>query len=329
MRTLLVGCGDHGGNTLLPAALSAGLGVVAVADSSRHQAQLVAQQWSVPTTYATLEACNPADFDCVLIALPVTAQADALQWALGNGLNTFVEKPPAPDLRRLHDLVDLAGQRDLVCVVGMNFRWAEGVLRLLEHLDSGRFGHVVMSRVVHLARKPVVSFSPDLSIEASLFHAQGIHAIDLAQLFFAGDAAVSGQMLGVDRGRFCALAGDDASCGRRYETHFGSCAAGFYHHLEILTSTGDLLQLRNLSELVLQPNGGDSQLPDYPGARVLWRRSPIGVGFAEAGYTTELAAFRSACASGVARRLARLADLIPVYQAFDGLLTCRGLKWTN
>jgi hypothetical protein len=186
-------------------------------------------------------------------------------------------------------------------------------------------------RVTHIARKPVTSFSAELSLEASLFHAQGIHAIDLAHFLVPGTATVSGQMVTVDRGRLCSLTGDHRTTGRRFETSFGSCAAGFYHQLDVITSSGDLLQLRNLSELVHLPNGGAGDVEEYPGARVLWRRSPTDGGYAAAGYAHELAAFKArldGAGEASSPRLATVSDLVPAYEIFDDLLSAQGLKWT-
>ena len=183
--------------------------------------------------------------------------------------------------------------------------------------------------MVHIARKPVEPFSEELSLEASLFHAQGIHAIDLATVLMPGPVTVSGQMLAVQRGRLCIMAGDNVRVGHRFEATFGSCAAGFYHQLDVITGNGDMLQLRNLSELVHLPNGGDIDVDEYPGARVLWRRSPVGGGYATSGYAPELAAFRDLVGGRPAPRLATLGDLVPVYEAFDELLVTRGLKWTS
>jgi hypothetical protein len=116
-----------------------------------------------------------------------------------------VEKPPAPDLEGLHSLIELARQAQVTCCVGMNFRWAEGVRQLVRALEFGRYGTVRCVRVEHVARKPVESFGPHMSLEASLFAAQGIHAIDLAQMLLPGTSSPAGQMIAVERGRLCSM----------------------------------------------------------------------------------------------------------------------------
>ncbi|GLX06598.1 Gfo/Idh/MocA family oxidoreductase [Microbispora sp. NBRC 16548] len=328
MRTVLVGCGNHGGQTLLPAACSAGISIAALVDRDIDRARELARLWLIPQVYGSITDVDASTFDAVILALPIAAQVEHASWALHHHLHTFVEKPPAPDLVRLNALVQQAQRAGVACCVGMNFRWAEGVGKLLAALESGQYGQVSYARVDHIARKPVQSFSPDLSMEASLFAAQGIHAIDLGQLLLPGKSTISGQMVAVNRGRLCALVGQDPETGTRLEIQFGSCAAGFYHQVQVITTTGDLLQLRNLSELVHLPNGGDEHVKEYPGARVLWRSSPITGGYAAAGYGPELAAFLERAGGGAPRHLASVSDLLPVYQAFDALLQDGGLAWT-
>jgi len=328
MRSLLIGVGSHGGDTLLPAACSAGIPMSALVDRDATRAGQLAAQWMIPQVYTSADQVDSSTFDAALIALPVTEQAAHAAWALKAGLQTFVEKPPAPDLRGLLSLIELAQQSDAVCCVGMNFRWAEGIRKLVEALESGTYGTATCVRVEHVARKPVTSFSPELSLEASLFAAQGIHAIDLAQILMPGTTGTTGQMISVDRGRLCAMVSTNPRAGKRLEVLFGSCAAAFYHSVHVTTSRGDMFHLRDLSELQLRPSGGDPHVTEYPGARVLWRRSPGSDGYAHAGYGPELTAFRALLGGQSSHRLARLEDLLPVYEAFDALLTSEGLGWT-
>jgi predicted dehydrogenase len=266
--------------------------------------------------------------DAAVIALPVSEHAEHVSWALAQGWHVFVEKSPAVDPSQLRKLIDQATDSGLVCCVGMNFRYAEGVHALLHRLATGRHGKVSYVRVVQVARKPIAPLGPGLSFEASLFHAQGIHTIDLALQFAPTATQISGHLLPLLRGALCGVVGQDPNTGTRVEVSFGSCAAGLYHQLDLICDSGDLLSLRNLSELHFLPNGGGHDVDDYPGARVVWRRSPVSVGYGPAGYAAELAAFRNATLGQADDRLATLGQLQPVYDAFDQLLTARGLKWT-
>jgi predicted dehydrogenase len=333
VQAVLIGCGDHGGGILIPACLSAGIRLTCLVDRNTDRARALAGQWNIPRVHASvdeLDAGSGVDAEAAIVALPPTEQAHHAAWALSGGLHVFIEKPPALDPGELQALVSHARTAGRACCVGMNFRSADGMRALIGRLRSGRHGQVSFARITQVARKPIAPFHERTSFEASLFYAQGIHALDLALMLVPGPQSVSGQFLNVKRGLFCTVTGENVSAGSRFETSFGSCGAGLYHEVNVLSESGDLLSLRNLSELICHPNGGEPSIGEYPGARVLWRRSPVDVGYASAGYATELAAFRQRITGGQPGApdcVAELDQLVPVYDAFDSLLRARGLQW--
>lgn len=340
MRIALVGCGDHGADVLLPAAREAGLEPVAVIDADLDRALDTAQRWHVADAYRSVEELPHGCVDAVLLALPGQEHAHHVGWALARDLPVFVEKPPASDpteLRHLHAEVRRSGG---ICNVGMNFRCADGVLTLRRILGGSTGNNPVYVRVMQLAKKPVNPFSAEASLEASLFHAQGIHAIDLAFVLMPDLADASGALLPVERGRLCTMTVTEATGVSRAEIVFGSCAAGLHHQVDVICRSGDMYSLRDLSELVQLPSNKSPEALTYPGGRVLWRRSPTTNGFRHAGYARELALFALEAArtasptnSAIADspplgRGARLEDLTQVYDAYDGILVEQGLKWT-
>lgn len=326
-KALLIGCGDHGANTLLPAALAAGIRVTALVDADVEAAALVADKYAIPRAFAEVGKLDLTGYDAVLLALPVAEQARFARWALEHGLATFIEKPPAPTLERLRELIELARRAGVPTAVGMNFRWAQGVLELEGAIESGEYGQIAYARVEHYARKPIAPFGPGDSLAASLFHAHGIHAIDLARFLTPGTDRIGGQMIEVERGQLCVLTGEDGA-GRRLEAHFGSNGASFQHRVQVVTTTGDMLVLEDLTELRHRPSGADQHVKQYPGDRVLWHRGSIKGGHRPAGYETELAAFKALLDGEDQPRLATLESLLATYEAYDTLLAQRGLAWT-
>lgn len=332
MRALLVGCGYQGGEVLLPAALNAGIQPVGLVDTDVVRVKALANQWGIADTYASIADAQTTNVDAAIIALPVAQHGAHITWALDNDLHVFVEKPPATDPTQLRVLADRVASSQRVCCVGMNFRCAEGVQKLTQRITSGRHGDPAYVRVSQIARMPLEPFGAGLSLEASLFYAQGIHAIDLALSLAPAATRISGQQVRVNRGRLCVVVGEDERTGTRTEAFFGSTAAGLYHQVEVFCDSGDLLSLRNLCELRYVPNGGEQDVADYPGARVLWRSSPISSGYAVAGYAPELASFKAQALgepSPPGSRAAVLTDLLPVYEVFDTLMTSWGVPWTT
>jgi len=337
MRAVLVGCGNQGGQVLLPAALSAGIEVTALVDTDVTKAKDLAGRWGVNGAYARLDQIQDSAVDAAILALPISEQSTQVTEALNRGWNVFVEKPPAADPQGVRALAQHAERSGLICAVGMNFRYAAGISALRRRLGTNGLGNITYVRVAQHARKPVVSFDPELmSLEASLFHAQGIHAIDLALWLSPDEHRIEGQLIQVQRGRMFALAGGDRARGTRTEVFFGSSAAGLYHQVDVFLDTGGMLSLRNLAELQYFPAAGAADVEEWPGSRVLWRRSPTDAGYHAAGYATELAAFRAKVADPGAGAgstpdvapVVTVEELQPTYDTFDQVLRAEGLSWT-
>jgi predicted dehydrogenase len=161
MRAVLIGCGDHGGNVLIPACLAAGIRLTGLVDRDTSRARALGVQWGIPGISASVGELEPGlDADAAIIALPVSEQAGHAVWALGRGLDVFVEKPPALDPSGLAVVVDAARNAGRICHVGMNFRAAQGMQELAARLRSGRYGQVSLARVTQVARKPLAPFTP-------------------------------------------------------------------------------------------------------------------------------------------------------------------------
>ena len=172
------------------------------------------------------------------------------------------------------------------CVVGLNFRFAEGVVRLRRLLDDGRYGPVTHVRVSQLASKPRRSLWGEDCRSHSLFFAQGIHAIDLlhvllSQAVLAGAARAAG---GRRRGH------RSLPMGRAWRPWRGGLRFlhTISHRVDITMASGVTLSLVDLSELTTATTAQDGSQCD---CRVLWRRSPLSTGYGHAGYQGELDAF--------------------------------------
>lgn len=140
MRAFLIGCGNHGGEVLLPAALEADIQIAGVIDPDLARAKTLAARWSVPAVYPQLDDAPPNAADAAIIAVPVTDQAAQVRAAIERRLHVFVEKPPAASLTELEALIRAVDGRGLACRVGMNFRCAEGVQVLQKRIHSGQHG---------------------------------------------------------------------------------------------------------------------------------------------------------------------------------------------
>jgi predicted dehydrogenase len=118
----------------------------------------------------------------VVIATPVRTHFELAQAVLRAGKHVLVEKPLAMTVAHCRRLEELAGERDLVLMVGHVFRFNAAVKQVKQYIDDGVLGDVlyVHSRRVNLGRvqadvNALWSFAPhDLSILDHWFDARPV-----------------------------------------------------------------------------------------------------------------------------------------------------------
>jgi len=319
----IIGCGEHGTTVLLPALHAAGARIVGLHDADIDRAAAAAERCGIPKLLGSIDEAIDAG-DAVVCALPGPAHHDVVDKALTRGRFVFVEKPPAVTLRQVEALIATESQSTATCAVGLNFRYSAGVEELLRIASSGTYGRPVHVRVSQFARRPQRTLWGEPLLSHSLFFAQGIHVIDLAHVLL-GDAEVStAAQLAVAGGAAISatLRGAHDVVG---EVIFGSCASELGHHIDVIMSSGTILALADLCELTLQP--GDNGAPhDAPsrGRGVIWRRSPLAVGYRHAGYEGELTAFLANVAGDGDVAIPTLQDAARAFRTFNAMLHCAG-----
>lgn len=82
---------------------------------------------------------NPA-VDAVVVATPVSTHYPIAREALVMGKHVLVEKPLAPSSDEAKELVDLAGRKSRVLMVGHTFVYHGAVRKIRELLDQGELG---------------------------------------------------------------------------------------------------------------------------------------------------------------------------------------------
>ncbi|WIG59174.1 MAG: Myo-inositol 2-dehydrogenase [Ktedonobacterales bacterium] len=120
----------------------------ALPDSSvRYVADLDAERLAqVQAQYAHV-TCTPraddlfsSDIDAVIIATPVHSHYPLAKAALLAGKHVFVEKPLAPRVEEVEELVALAAERNLALMVGYTFLYHRTVQELRQLLTGGQLG---------------------------------------------------------------------------------------------------------------------------------------------------------------------------------------------
>ena len=124
-------------------------------------------------------ALERADIDAVYILGSAQLHYEYGMRALRNGKHLFVEKPVAPSYAQARELVDVARERGLIAVGGLNRRFSKSLAAVRER--AGTAGWRFAEAVFH---KPEFRNPPSFGARTWL-GANGIHALD-ALLFMMG-----------------------------------------------------------------------------------------------------------------------------------------------
>jgi len=134
---LVVGCGSIGRRHMRNL-LSLGHIVLAtdVSDEGRKAAE---SELKVPT-FSSLEAGLAQKPNAVLVCTPPSTHLVLARQALESGCHAFIEKPVSDSLSGVAALAALAKRKKLALQVGYNLRFAPGLAKMKEVLQSGEFG---------------------------------------------------------------------------------------------------------------------------------------------------------------------------------------------
>ncbi len=125
----------------LPAYRDAGFVVAAIADADAERARQVAQEYGIPTQYASAEELLAhADVDVVDIAVPPAAQPAVALAALSSGRHVLCQKPLAQTLTDAISIANAAEKARLKVAVNQQLRWAPLVSAVADLLRTGSVG---------------------------------------------------------------------------------------------------------------------------------------------------------------------------------------------
>ena len=193
LSVLLAGCGSIGRrHARILHAL--GVGRIAVFDPDPAQIAALRAETPIVESVDSLESGLAAHPDAVYVLTPSRQHLSVATAALDAGSHVFCEKPIADDLVGVAELARRVASSKARFMVGLCFRYHEGVRKIREHLERGAIGRIVSIRALMGEHLP--SVRPDYR---SLFTSQYagafdlMHDLDLA-LWLAGQEvrAVSG-----------------------------------------------------------------------------------------------------------------------------------------
>lgn len=184
LTVLVAGCGSIG-RRHLRVLHELGVSDLHACDPTASAREAVSEELPAVKLLESYEAGLEISPDAVFICTPPKMHVSMAQQAICSGCHVFMEKPVSDTLDGVDELAAQAERSQKKLMVGLCFRYHEGVARLREHFDAGRLGRLVCIRSLMGEHLPDVR--PDYR---DLFSAKYngafdlVHDVDLA-LWFA------------------------------------------------------------------------------------------------------------------------------------------------
>lgn len=147
---VIIGAGGIVTDAHLPAYRKSGLPVAGVFDLDGARARKVAQQWSIPRVFDSLDEAVSAIAGCVFdVAAPPVAHAEIIA-RLPRGCPVLIQKPMGLDLQAATRIRSICRERSLVAAVNFQLRFAPMMLGVADALQRGLLGRL-LDIEVHLS----------------------------------------------------------------------------------------------------------------------------------------------------------------------------------
>ncbi len=106
--------------------------------------------------YASLQECLMAEkLDAVIISVHTRLHYEITKQALDNDLHVFLEKPFCLDIAQARELIELAGKKEKILMIGHVVRFMPPYERLMQWIDSGEFGPLKFLSLSRFSGRPV------------------------------------------------------------------------------------------------------------------------------------------------------------------------------
>jgi len=316
-KVLLVGCGEHSMENLVPSLAGiADIAVAGVCDNS-EMALARAARWFPAAKAILSEMLTPADvrpYGALVVAATPQVHKHVAHLAVDEGIPIFVEKPPVVYTDEIETLAAEAANRKLITCVGHNLRHSDAALQFQNAIATPSFGRPVAMEVRYFASKPRGTRWGLASPVRSFLLSHANHAIDL-MIYQMGEikqmvAARAWPEVGGGVAVVVQFIFESGAIGNLLAS---SHAPRFSVAASVLSDEGKVAAMNDLDEVLVY---GHHEL----GKRWCntWRPRTLETGFRVAGYQTELERFFLAIASDNPEQIRpSFRDEVAVYHAMD------------
>jgi predicted dehydrogenase len=316
---LVVGCGEHARDTLVPALVSLGRArLVGVCDTDEVRAHTLAHRFAVVHVgrdlHRMIDELRP---DAVVMAGPPVMHIEGGLHALEAGCHLLVEKPPAPGTDGLQKLAAAAADTGVTGMVGHNLRHTAAWRRMHERVPAQGIASMV---VTYHASGPIGGRWDLPPLQAFLL-THAVHVLDLFNAALGPPASTSHHIVDAGSGRYVLTSQWMTSSGVVGTAIISTCAPRLDWQVRIATSDGTLADITSPREVEIQ--GPRTAGPWAAGHRDRWRSRSLDAGYDTAGYGAELHHFLD-CIDGTATPAPSFTEELAVYQALDDLYAQTG-----
>lgn len=141
-RILVVGVGSIGDRHVRCFGAT-GRATVGICEPGAERRNMVAEQYGITESTASLEEALSHPWDAVLIATPAHTHIPIAIQVAGAGMNLIIEKPLSTSLDGIDALCSLVKEKSIIAAVSYQYRAHPGIRSMKAALDSGRFGKLL------------------------------------------------------------------------------------------------------------------------------------------------------------------------------------------
>ena len=116
---------------------------------------------AIHTTTDINDILSDPEIKAVAVATPVHTHYSLGEQILNHGKHLFIEKPLANSVKKCHQLINMAKERDRILMVGHTFEYTAAVNKIKEIVESGELGDILY---VHSMRLNLGLFQPDINV---------------------------------------------------------------------------------------------------------------------------------------------------------------------
>lgn len=319
LRVLLVGCGEHSTENLIPSLAAINLiEITALCDPNEGFLER-AHRWfpnAIKLNREVLTKTDILNFDAIVVAAPPMVHERMAQLALEMSKPIFVEKPPTITTSKLQELSNLAEKNRIVTCVGHNLRHSDAAVHFRSAVDSPQFGRPVAMEMRYLASKPRGARWGLTSPLRSFLLSHANHAIDLMIYQMGELQEVVAARAWPDVGGGIAISAQFIFASGAVGTLLAtSYAPHFMISATVVSDSGCVAEMNGLHEVHVY----DSHELGKRWSNT-WTPRTLESGFRSAGYQTELERFFIAVQNRTPESVhPSFKDEVAIYKAMDSI----------